>query len=112
MLPQLQQRWAQRQRPLPDEIRWELARYERVWAVDGSTLDALVKRVGLLCNLPEHPLAERMLAVLGVASRLLQRIWRTDDDRVYDQRFWDDMLSHIPVNTLLLFDLEFTNDLT
>ena len=109
VLPQLQQRWKQRQRPLPEEIKWALTRYERVWAVDGSTLDALVKRVGLLRNLPDHPLAGRMLAILDVTSRLPQRIWRTDDDRAHDQRFWDDILPQIPANTLLLFDLGFTN---
>jgi len=61
-----------------------------------STLDALMKRVGLLRNQPDHPLAGRMLAILDVASRLPQRIWRTDDDRAHDQRFWDDILPHIP----------------
>ena len=77
--------------------------------MDGSTLDAPVRRVGLLRNLPDRPLAGRMPAILDVTSRLPQRIWRTDDDRAHDQRFRDDILPHIPTNTLLLFDPGFTN---
>jgi len=109
LLPQMHQRWTQRERPLPAELEWALAHYERVWAVDGSTLDGLVRRVGLLCNLPEWPLAGRMMAILDVASRLPQRVWYTDDSQAHDQRFWPDLLPTIPANTLLLFDLGFTN---
>lgn len=109
VLPQMQQRWAQRERPLPDELSWALRQYERVWAVDGSTLDGLVRRVGLLRHLPEHPLAGRMMAILDVASRLPQRVWYTDDSQAHDQRFWPDIVPTIPANTLLLFDLGFTN---
>lgn len=109
LLPQMQQRWQQRKRPLPAELEWALAHYERVWAMDGSTLDALVRRVGLLRQLPEHPLAGRMMAILDVASRLPQQLWYTADSLAHDQRFWGDILPTIPAKTLLLFDLGFTN---
>ena len=109
MLPQMQQRWLQRGRPLPAELEWALTHYERVWAVDGSTLDGLVRRVGLLRNLPDYPLAGRMMAILDVASQLPQQLWYTDDSQAHDQRFWPDILPTIPANTLLLFDLGFTN---
>jgi hypothetical protein len=109
LLPQMQTRWQQRQRPLPEELEWALKQYERVWAVDGSTLDSLVRRVGLLRNLPEYPLGGRMMAILDVASRLPQRVWYTDESQAHDQRFWPDILPTIPAGTLLLFDLGFTN---
>jgi hypothetical protein len=109
LLPQMQRRWLARERPLPAELEWALDHYERVWAVDGSTLDSLVRRVGLLRNLEEHPLAGRMMAILDVASRLPQRVWYTEDSQAHDQRFWADILPTIPAHTLLLFDLGFTN---
>ena len=109
LLPQMQHRWARRERPLPAELEWALAHYERVWAVDGSTLDGLLRRVGLLRNLPDWPLAGRMMAILDVVSRLPQRVWYTDDSQAHDQRSWPDLLPTIPANTLLLFDLGFTN---
>jgi hypothetical protein len=87
LLPQMHQRWTQRERPLPAELEWALAHYERVWAVDGSTLDGLVRRVGLLRNLPDWPLAGRMMAILDVASRLPERVWYTDDSHASGPTF-------------------------
>lgn len=109
VLPPMQVNWQRRSRPLPAEIEWSLAQYERVWAVDGSTLDALMRRVGLLRDLPDHPLAGRMMGLLDVASRLPVYLWYTEDDQAHDQRFWDQILSVLKPGTLLLLDLGFTN---
>lgn len=73
--PQMQQRWAERHRPLPPEIAWAQAHYTTVQAVDGSTLDALIRKTGLLQDLPQHPLAGRMTALLNLASRLPTQVW-------------------------------------
>jgi hypothetical protein len=109
ILPAMHERWLSRERSLPLEVKWALQHYERVWAVDGSTLDALIRRVGLLRDLPEHPLAGRLMAILDVGSRLPQQVWYTDDVHAHDQRFWPEILAEIPPRTLLLFDLGFTN---
>ena len=109
VLPIMQAKWQQRTRPLPAEIEWSLHRYERVLVVDGSTLDALMRRVGLLRDLPDHPLAGRIMGLLDVTSRLPVRLWYTDDDQAHDQRFWDEILSVLQPKTLLLLDLGFTN---
>lgn len=109
VLPQMQTNWQARQRPLPPEIAWALAHYQRVLAVDGSTLDSLLRRVGLLRDQDKAPLAGRMMALLNVASRLPERIWSTDDSRANDQRFWPEILAVLQAGTLLLLDLGFTN---
>ncbi len=57
LLPQMQQRWATRQRPLPPETAWAQERFKACLIVDGSTLDALIRKVGLLRDLDKHPLA-------------------------------------------------------
>lgn len=44
----MQQRWQERVRPLPAEIAWAQARFTACLIVDGSTLDALIRKVGLL----------------------------------------------------------------
>ena len=108
-LPVMQSRWQERTRPLPAEITWVLGQYERVWAVDGSTLDALMRRVGLLRDLPKHPLAGRMMGLLDVTSRLPVHLWYEEDDQAHDQRFWDQILDVLQPGTLLLLDLGFTN---
>lgn len=71
----MQQRWSARQRPCPPEIAWAQARYSPVWVVDGSTLDALIRKVGLLREALVHPLTGRMMALLELGSRLPRRIW-------------------------------------
>ncbi len=43
ILPKAQERWMQRERPLPAELLWAAERYRAVLAVDGSTLDALIR---------------------------------------------------------------------
>ena len=93
VLPVMQARWSERSRPLPAEIEWALSHYIQVVAADGSTLDALVRRVGLLRDLPEHPLAGRMMALLDVTSRLPLQLWYTEDEQAHDQRFWQQILA-------------------
>lgn len=109
VLPVMQARWQQRQRPVPAEIEWALQHYDRIWAVDGSTLDALMRRVGLLRDLPQHPLAGRMMAILDVSARLPVHLWYTEDDQAHDQRFWEPIHAVLPAGTLLLLDLGFTS---
>jgi Transposase DDE domain len=109
VLPIMQANWQQRTRPLPAEIEWSLQHYARVFVVDGSTLDALMRRVGLLRDLPDHPLAGRIMGLLDVTSRLPVHFWYTDDDQAHDQRFWDEILAVLQPRTLLLLDLGFTN---
>ena len=109
VLPIMQSKWQARSRPLPQEIAWALQHYDQVLAVDGSTLDALVRRVGLLRDRPDHPLAGRMMGLLDVTSRLPVHLWYTEDDQAHDQRFWDEILAVLPAKTLLLLDLGFTN---
>lgn len=48
VLPQLEARWPARHRPRPPEIAWAQAHYTALWVADGSTLDALVRKMGLL----------------------------------------------------------------
>jgi len=48
VLPELDRRWGMRQRPLAPELAWAQERYERVVCADGSTLDALIRKMGLI----------------------------------------------------------------
>ena len=109
LLPQMRARWAARGRPLPPEIAWATARYSAVVGVDGSTLDALLRKVGLLQDRPDTPLAGRMTALLDVASRLPRALWYEPDAQAHDQRAWPHILAALPAGVLLLFDLGYLN---
>jgi Transposase DDE domain len=109
LLPQMQARAQARHRPLPQALAWAKARYEHVLAVDGSTLDALLRKVGLLRDLPTNPLAGRMTALLDLCSRLPRQVWFEEDPQAHDQRFWPRIQAAVQPGTLLLFDLGYTN---
>src|SRR4051812_35476206 len=48
VLPQFHARWQARSRPLPPILTWAEAEFSAVLAFDGSTLDAVLRKVGLL----------------------------------------------------------------
>ncbi|MDP2974644.1 MAG: IS4 family transposase [Anaerolineales bacterium] len=109
ILPLMQQRWAERKRPLPPEIAWAQERYSEVQVVDGSTLDALIRKIGLLKDLPQNPLAGRITGLLNLCSRLPSQIWYESDPKAHDQRFWPQVLAVLKANSLLIFDMGYIN---
>jgi hypothetical protein len=109
VLPLMQARWHSRHRPLPPEIAWAQEHYTEVVIHDGSTLDALLRKVGLLRKAETNPLAGRMAALLDLCSRLPRHIWYEEDAQAHDQRFWPRVLEVVKAGSLLLFDLGYTN---
>lgn len=109
ILPVMRERWMERERPLPAELAWAAERYLAVLAVDGSTLDALIRKIGLLQDLPENPLAGRMTALLDLCTRLPEKLWYEKDPNAHDQRFWTDILSVLKAGSLLIFDKGYVN---
>ena len=109
ILPVLQGRWAARQRPLPPAVAWATAHFTAVLIADGSTLDGLLRKIGVLQDAVKAPLAGRMMALLDLASRLPRRVWYDVDPNGHDARFWERLLSGIPTGALVLFDLGFTD---
>ncbi len=109
VLPVMQTRWRARQRPLPPEVAWAKSQYTQVLVQDGSTLDALLCKVGLLRDSVVHPLAGRMTALLDLCSRLPCHLWYEEDAEAHDQRFWERILAVLQAGSLLIFDLGYTN---
>jgi len=108
-LPIFQHRSQTRRRPLPPALNWAQKRYRAIPAVDGSTLDAPLRKVGLLRAEEKNPLAGKIMTVLNVCTLLPHSIWFEPDANVSDQRFWPQLLTAIPAGALLLLDGGFTN---
>lgn len=116
VLPQLHAREQARttagERPLPPVLARTRTHFGAILAVDGSTLDALLRKVGLLRAVEgtDGPvLAGRMAALLDVAAGLPRQVWYEADSQAHDQRFWERILLALEPGTLLLFDLGFLN---
>lgn len=109
VLPQLHQRWRQRQRRLPPVLAWAEQRFSGISVADASTLDALVKKLGLLRQKPTTPLAGKIVAILDVLSHQPQHLWYDVDARISEQRFWSRIIDSLAEETLLLIDMGFSN---
>ena len=109
ILPGLHRRWQARQRPLPPAVAWAQTHFTAVLIADGSTLDGLLRKIGLLRDAVKAPLAGRMMALLDLASRLPRRVWYDADPHGHDTRFWERLLVAIPTGALVIFDMGFTD---
>lgn len=74
-MPVMRERWFVRERPLTPELVWAAEWYRVVFAVDGSTLDALIRKMGLLRDLPENPPAGKNTAFLDLCAHLPEQLW-------------------------------------
>jgi hypothetical protein len=109
VLPEMLARHAQRSRPELPLMEAVGAHFSAVVAFDGSTLDALLRKVGLLRDQQTTPLGGRMAALLDVASMLPRRVWYEPESQAHDQQFWERALSCLERRWLLIFDLGFVN---
>lgn len=109
LLPQMQVRWQSRKRSLSQAMTWALEHFLDVVVLDGSTLDALMRKTGLLRQGDQPHLAGRIAALVSAASQLPRRIWYEEDSQAHDQIFWERAVESLPKGVLLLFDLGFTN---
>jgi hypothetical protein len=109
VLPVMQRRWQARQRPLAPVMAWAQQQFDEVLILDGSTLDALLRKVGLLRQGEGPVLAGRMAALLDALSGLPRQLWYEEDSQAHDQTFWERAVAQLTPGGLLLFDLGFTN---
>jgi hypothetical protein len=109
LLPLMRAHWAVRTRPIPPAVAWAQQHFSRVLILDGSTLDGLLRKVGLLRENEGTPLADRIAAVLDLVTRLPEQVWFEADDKAHDQRFWERVIASLVEHTLLIFDAGFLN---
>lgn len=81
-------------------------RFGAVWLADGSTLEALAKR---LDSLQQHAsgLGGKMMMVVEAFSHRPVAAWYTEDAYVHDQHWNDALIERLPKGGLLIFDLGF-----
>jgi len=107
LLPTLRERWAARQRPLPVSLTCALKGFSHIFAVDGSTLEALFRKLKALQDTPVGALAGKICTVIDLATRLPEHIWFTEDAQAHDATFLDRILEFAKAGTLWVFDRGF-----
>lgn len=104
LLPRLRQRWAERQRPLPAAVVHARQHFREVLIADGSTLEALFRKLKALQELPRGPLAGKICTVIDLASRLPRYVWFTELAQAHDTNFIDRILKVSRAGLLWVFD--------
>ena len=65
ILPNLKVRWSARHnRPLPESVQFTLSKFENIWIADGSTLEALFRKLKSLEEVKPGKLAGKMGVVI------------------------------------------------
>lgn len=105
VLAQLPTRVAARTPSLPPLWAALRARFAACYAVDGTTLEALFRKLDSLRERPEAPLAGHVGAVVDLLSHLPVQVWCADDPATNDRTFLPALLAWLPANSLLVFDV-------
>ncbi|WP_083890046.1 IS4 family transposase [Crinalium epipsammum] len=108
LLPSLRATWHSRnQRPLPESIQFTLSKFEKIWIVDGSTLEALFRKLKSLEETQRGQLAGKMSTVIDLMTRLPVEIWFEENSKASDIKLEENILNLVTKNTLLLLDRGF-----
>jgi hypothetical protein len=108
LLPQLKAIWHTRKgRPIPESVQFTLSKFEKIWIVDSSTLEALFRKLGSLEDAPKGQLGGKMGTVIDLMTRLPIEIWFQENPRASDTLFEEDILNLVTAKTLLLLDRGF-----
>lgn len=105
--PTLAARARARQRPLPPVIARAQTHFPQIWAVDGTTLEAVFRKVGLLRGTDRVVLGGKLEAVLDLATKLPVQLWLDDNPAANDKRFGERLQAILPPRTLLVVDRGF-----
>jgi hypothetical protein len=108
LLPSLRTAWHSRnKRPLPESIQFTLSKFEKIWIVDGSTLEALFRKLQSLESAQRGQLAGKMSTVIDLMTRLPVEIWFEENPKASDVKLEENILNLVTENTLLLLDRGF-----
>ena len=108
LLPNLKSSWSKRKRrPLPESVQYTLSKFDKIWIVDSSILEALFKKLKSLEDAPKGQLGGKIGVVIDLVTRLPVEIWFKKNPRTNDTKLEENILSLAPVNTLLLLDRGF-----
>ena len=81
--------------------------FARIFVVDGSTLEALFRKLQALQDTPPGRLAGKICTVIAWATWLPEQIWFTEEAQAHDTNFADQILAFAPAQTLWIFDRGF-----
>ncbi len=88
-------------------MKFSLDNFERIWIADGSTLEALFRKLKSLENLKTGQLAGKICTVIDLVTRLPVEVWFHTNPAASDTNFEAAVLNLVTAKTLILLDRGF-----
>lgn len=107
LLPALKAKWEERQRPIPLAIQVASEHFDQILVADGSTLEALFRKLGSLEDASVGQLAGKMCVVIDLVRQLPVELWFSEEAQAFDSRFIPKLLTLVSEQTLLILDRGF-----
>ena len=104
VLARLPERFHTRSRPLPPALAPLAARFSALYALDGTTLEAMFRKLATLRDQPDAPLAGHLGVAVDLFSHLPSKLWWADGAATNDKALAPDLVSWFKPNTLVVFD--------
>ena len=105
VLSRLPERQAARTRPLPRALAALQPRFAACYALDGTTLEALFRKLQSLRERPQAPLAGHLGVAVDLLTKMPAKLWWADDPATNDKALAPALLSWLPASSLVVFDL-------
>lgn len=108
LVPLIHHRWAERvQRPLPESVMVALRSFEQVWIADGSTLEALFRKLKSLEDAKVAELGGKMMVILDLVRQTPVAVWIEANPYTHDTAFMPRLHQAIDPKTLMILDRGF-----
>jgi hypothetical protein len=107
LVPTLRERALQRKRPLPKSVEHARQKFDHIWAVDGSTLEALFRKLKALWDIPAGQLAGKICSVIDLVMYLPVETWFRENASDHDSNFLPQILAIAKAGVLFIFDRGF-----
>lgn len=107
LVPTLRERALERERPLPKSVEHARQHFDHIWAVDGSTLEALFRKLKALRDAPVRQLAGKICSVIDLVTHLPVETWFRENASDHDSNFLPQILAMAKAKVLFIFDRGF-----
>ncbi|ACC78877.1 IS4-like element ISNpu8 family transposase [Nostoc punctiforme] len=91
---------------VPENWQPVCAKFTAIWIADGSTLEALRRKLKVLQE-QEKTLAGKIMMVVEAFSHHPVTTWYTQNSKANDKTWCEQLLERLPIGGLLIFDLGF-----
>lgn len=105
VLARLPERYHARTRPHQDTLAALAPRFAACYAVDGTTLEALFRKLVTLRDRPTAPLAGHFALAVDLVTHLPAKLWWADAPETNDKALAPDLVAWLKPNSLIVIDL-------